>query len=462
MYEFEKIAGVKPSVNYLRNPKYKFEKIAAGGPIGYYTSESDNNPYPERMTPSGPVTYYPKKQGPSPAEIRRMEQAAREQSELKSMDVSSKWLLGAKEPYWITDQRSGAKYHLEYGPNNELMAVLDDGTSMPYQQLQNNLTRYGNPNPTSEQIQSGNRSFNKRVHGVDSSESPDSQDIPISNYVQGSINKGRTPESQGTISNQWGNNPQMISLLPQHLQTRAREMQEQGLLPSSSVQPWDINNQLGYSKMQGPYGEDMRRRYQYAGGTQQMNARINAQMAQEAQQREQYRQMQAQIDRRDATRAAEKYTNNQVTPDQWLAMNSTQRGNAINEYNRQQYNQLGAERQKQWNAANGNIDNMADFNAFKKQQLALWGNRWRSNGKSEEDIDTYIRQMYGHRLRDNGVDMSTKVPSSAMANLPRSVRPPMIKSPSTLVTPPTPRPSSVTPKIQIATNSVPAQVQKPN
>ena len=179
-------------------------------------------------------------------------------------------------------------------------------------------------------------------------------------------------------------------------------------------------------------------------GQQNWNANVDAMMAQDAQKREQYRQWQAQRDRQDATKAVERYgINDTVTPDQWMAMNPLQRGEHINAYNRQQYDNRINDISGQIAGAQPVTTNpdipkyMAtdDYNQYRNNMIRVHGKAWDNRGFDDAARDDYIRKSYENRLKGMGIDPETGARSTgvdptatkqtAVASAPSSSNPPV-------------------------------------
>lgn len=377
MYEFEKIAGVKPSVNYSKNPKYKFEKLAYA-PLG--SGGSMFRP----MAPNNPVNMLPN----TNAESVPVQGPTMPQPEENPKYMSPAPFVRVSSPF----NRIGIKQD----PVMRLGRYLSTPSPIVAKAL-----------PQLESMTSHNNFVNG---GISNNNSKDSVNL------NGKLNV----YDQGLDSRYSDKNTAMYDTSEANLarQSNRQDSDYGWVIPGTPVW-WNLQAQDTGIPL-GNYNNDVINEYR----DQHWADKYLQQQAAEENYR---RQAQAQADRHDAEKAVAKYDKN-LTADQWMAMNPLQRGNVINQYNRDQYAVRNKKMQEDttWADMDKGIDPMTgkfvnlqaeegynnavnNYNDIRQRYInkerSLWENRWRANGKSDSDIDKYLnseadKYMANHGLTD--------------------------------------------------------------
>ena len=447
LYTFEKIAGIQPSKGYLRNPKYQFEKIAAvATPYTTKVSKPSNKSNPTDMLPSNPqqpsITFGA---GGSPMEGFLYPESPAAMAYRQKLDNRT-------QSQAIANARAN---------------IIGRATTQPVARKPN-ITRF--------------------------------EDLPQSSMKDKAFAYMDTLDQQGGSTSQgirmpgFGNNNSFPSMYRPYVQP----WQQQA--PPLPQQPAPQSNFDLLASQPNPTNNieiaDSRIRNQGLLGQQRMDARNDALIRQQEQERARQQQAlkqwgslsQNQVNTYAPYVNTRTYTDKPLSVAEWNALPQAVRTQAIR-------NKVEAERQRKaesmtytggmengkpkdqeaYNRAQNNYNNTyaaIESTIRTPSQVA----RWRANGFSDTQIDAYVKQQvdaamerrYGSRVPTpadpkNNPNMvvhavnpqtgysaltDTKLSDGSPAPQPQAPKEPQVKwSP---VTPPSPRPSDIaaTPKVQ--------------
>lgn len=386
LYKFEKIAGIQPSKGYLRNPKYQFEKIAAvATPYTTKVSKPSNKSNPTDMLPSNPqqpsITFGA---GGSPMEGFLYPESPAAMAYRQKLDNRA-------QSQAIANARAN---------------IIGRATTQPVARKPN-ITRF--------------------------------EDLPQSSMKDKAFAYMDTLDQQGGSTSQgirmpgFGNNNSFPSMYRPYVQP----WQQQA--PPLPQQPAPQSNFDLLASQPNPTNNieiaDSRIRNQGLLGQQRMAARDDALIAQQAQERARNQQALQQWGNLSRKELEGMGFNN---PQDWYSKTPEQRREW---FKQRQDNRLANTRQNlqgQWHSAQGNMTDMEGYQRYADTQKKLWGDRWRSRGKTDEEIDKYLQTSYKNKLNNMGVDTSPRT-YAVMTPLSQKHVIPQNKVERELPTPETPR-----------------------